>query len=492
VDGDGIETHRIIGIHTTPEDPCSTTGTFEPPGSGTTGIPGTSVVAGGPLIDIIIDRNRIANMGLCGIGPVGFFDLRRILEVISIQNLTITNNNILNTLLRPTAKINAFGAAEHTAGPTVQDVDATGQSTGASNFASVGSINAGSNNPYGAICVPAVENLTIRDNSVTNFGARPGTHANGIFVLNGEGVDISRNRIVESRDWSVTTVQRATGIDGLFGGIVLALVTPPATAGDASDVVSLYESTAAENIKPIYQPGMPALRIEENVVRVPLGQALIAIGFGPFAISNNHFTCGGVVRGTTDRPLAQTVLIANLGTSIEAAADVQWSSVYGVAKNQLADSNPYSFSSTATTARALATSKNGTVLFSNNICQLEARADRQRSITSLIILSLDHLSFTGNNCWVDAFGAAESNTNFDAYIDALLVGGTINVTANRFQESLSSVAVSGITIGVANITSQNISTYCLLVKGKTGLTVDSPNITLVGTVSPGFCDRLNF
>jgi hypothetical protein len=62
------------------------------------------------------------------------------------------------------------------------------------------------------------------------------------------------------------------------------------------------------------------LRIEESVVRVALGLALAAIGFGPFAIADNHFSCGGAVRGTTVRPLAQTVQIANLGTAIEAAA----------------------------------------------------------------------------------------------------------------------------------------------------------------------------
>jgi Family of unknown function (DUF6519) len=494
VDSEGIDTRRIIGLHTIHEDPCSNTGTLDPPGSGTTGIPGTSIVAGGPLIDITIDRNRIANMGLCGIGPVGFFDLLRIFEVISIENLTITNNSIRDTLLRSAARLNTFGADPETTTPDGQQPAASlGQLTDADSFSSVGSINSGSANPYAAICVPAVQNLVIRDNAVTNFGARPGIQANGIFVLNGEGVDISRNQILETRDWNASAFERATNSNALFGGIILALVTPPAIGGDASGTVFANQSAAASFIKPIYQSGMPALRIEENVVRIALGQALVAVGFGPFAISNNHFSCGGTVHGSSAQPLAQTVLIANLGASIEAAADTQWSGLYGIAKNQFADSNPYSFSNAGATARALATSRNGTVLFSNNICQLEGRADRQRSITSLFILSLDHVTFTGNNCWVDALGtvAAQANLNFDAYFDAMIAAGTVNVTANRFQEALYSVAVSGITVGIANITSQNISTYCLLIKGNAGLTVDSPNVALVGAVAPGFCERLN-
>ena len=85
VDANGHETGTIIGVTTVHEDPCSTTGTLEPPRSSTIGTQGTGLVAGGPLVDITIDRNRISNMGLCGIGPVGLFDLRRIFEIISIR-----------------------------------------------------------------------------------------------------------------------------------------------------------------------------------------------------------------------------------------------------------------------------------------------------------------------------------------------------------------------------------------------------------------------
>src|SRR5438552_2628607 len=61
-------------------------------------------------------------------------------------------------------------------------------------------------------------------------------------------------------------------------------------------------------------------------------------------------------------------------------------------------------------------SSNGTVLFTNNICQLEARVDRQRSITSVTIISTDNLIFSNNQLWFDS-------ATIGAFFDALLAAG---------------------------------------------------------------------
>ena len=155
------------GTTITVPGPCDTTGTLQVPGTpGTQG--GGSIVAGGRLLNIQINRNRIRNSGLCGIGPVGFFDLVQELEVITIENLTITANTILRSLLStcaiPQQGISIFG--------------------------------------YGAICVPDVLNIVIRDNNITDFGEQPGDDVCGIFILHGEMVEISRNHVLETRDWS--------------------------------------------------------------------------------------------------------------------------------------------------------------------------------------------------------------------------------------------------------------------------------------------------
>ncbi len=494
VDGNGLETGTTVGVTTVQEDPCSTTGTLEPPSSSTTGTQGTSIVAGGLLLDIVIDRNRISNMGLCGIGPVGLFDLVRIFEVISIENLTITNNIIRNTVLRSTAALNTFGshASQETYTSSSQNTssdtaaDPTGFTTSGANLSSVQPITSGSASPYAAICVPDVENLVIRDNAITNFGATPGVGASGIFVLNGEMVDISRNQVLETRDWNAAALEAGPTSASVNGGIVLALVTPPMLP-DSSPAQGVFSSESAATSKNpfgggIYEPGLPAVRIEENVVRVALGYGLAAIGYGPFAISNNHFTCGGMVRGR-GLPIAQTVLILNLGAAIETAASLRMSDIYSHSTGLATGANPYTYSSQASASRAFAASNNGTVLFSNNICQLEARADRQRSITSIAIMSVDHLTFTGNHSWIDT-------QTFDAYLDALLIAGSLNVSNNRFQESPISVLASGITAGVVNITAQNISTFCLLVYGATNFTIDQFNLALISMTAPDLCASL--
>jgi hypothetical protein len=495
VDDNGLETIRTIGVNTMHEDSCSTTGTLEPPSSSTIATQGFSIVASGPLVDIVIDRNRISNMGLCGIGPIGLFDLLRIFEVISIENLTITSNTIRNTVLRSTTALNTFGSLTSQESFTTSSgqyaasdsqANLYGSAADQGNFASAQPVTSGTASPYAAICVPAVENLVIRDNAIFNFGAHPGVGANGIFVLNGEMVDISRNQVLETRDWSAASLEAGTTSANLHGGIVLALVTPPRLPDSTVEKGVLTGETAASSAnifaKAIYEPGMPALRVEENVVRVALGQALLAIGFGPFAISNNHFTCGGMVRGR-GTPLAQTVLILNLGTSIETAGSLKMMDIYSYATGQSTSTNPYAFSNQGIASRAFAASSNGAVLFSNNICQLEARADRQRSVTSIAILSLDHLTYTGNHSWIDT-------ATFDAYFDAVLIAASVNVTSNRFQESPISVLASGITAGLVNITSQNISTFCLLVKGAPSFTIDQSNLALINLTLPGFCDSL--
>ena len=442
LDANGDDTGTTVGITTTPEDPCSTTGTLQTPTETGSTNPGGTIVADGLLIDIWIDRNRISGMGLCGIGPIGFFDLLKTLEMIFIENLTITANTINDTLLRPFTAFNAFGTTS-----------------------SLSSVNSVSAMPYGVICAPSVENLVIRDNAITNFGAQPGIRANGIFVLNGEMVEISRNQILETRDWNADPSEAQSASAALHGGIILEIVTPPALSTPAK-TGSFFQL--------LFEPGLPALRIEENVVRVPLGQALVALGFGPFAISNNHFTCGGTIlgRGT---PIAQTVLILNLGTAIEAAAASKPSDAY---KDKLGSYS--SFNQTGAN-EGFASSSNGTVLFTNNICQLEARVDRQHSFTSVAILTPDHLTFSNNHCWIDS-------TAIEVFVDALLLGGTINVTSNRFQESKASVFLSGWTFGGLNITSQNISTFCLLVEG--GTVLNNNNLALIDSFQQGFCDKL--
>ena len=414
VDANGGNTLQWAGVLISDEGDDCCPGSLQPPGTTT----GGTVVAGGLLTNIYIHRNRIRNMGLCGIGPVGFFDLLATLEIITIDGLNISGNSITQTVLRAVATI----------------TDQQSKSLG-----------------YGAVCVPDVVNLIVRDNTITDFGQRPGARVCGILVVHGETIEISRNQILETRDWAEPINDDTSS--GARGGIVIVLGTPPSfsRALDAS----LWNDTNRAAIAasaldtPIYEPGLPAVRIQQNVVRVPLNYALEILGFGPFEIANNHLACGGLVRPSATRAIAQTVLILNLGTAIETARPAALpSDVYKNSQSANSSAGAVGFQNISS----------GSVTFTGNVCQLEARASRQAELTSVFIFTPDHLIFSNNHCWLDA-------QRLSLILDAFILGGSLNVIGNRFQESVGSVLFSGITAGNINVTGQNISTYCLFVLG---------------------------
>ena len=259
--------------------------------------------------------------------------------------------------------------------------------------------------------MPDVEHLVIRDNNITDFGREPGDPVCGIFVLHGEMVEISRNHVLETRDWTAGRSQAPAS--GLRGGIVLLAVTPP-TFKAANAFTGASETTAS--LSPVYLPGLPALRVEHNSVRVSLGHALAAAGFGPFSIVNNHLATGGTV-ATEGRALAETVLLLNLSPSIE-------SQTLGGTFSQLGKGN-FTFASNASRGGLPAC---GAVIFTNNTCQLEARLSGRRTFASIMIFALDDLVFGHNACWLDG-------RPLTASVDALLAAGSLQVTSNRFQEA---------------------------------------------------------
>jgi hypothetical protein len=438
VDANGTDTGTIIGVIILPEDPCSNGGTLQVPIT-VPGTPGSKVVAGGLLVNVQIDRNRIRNTGLCGIGPVGFFSLAKELEVISIENLTIAANSISSTLLRTII------------GDQLQTVAAIG---------------------YGAISLTDTANLIIRDNSITDFGARPGASVCGIFLLHGEMVEITGNHVLETRDWSQASASASTSTGGARGGIVVIMATPPSFT--ATPAASSWSNAAGLSsvATPTYLPSLPALRLENNTVRVPLGETLAAAGIGAFAIQNNHFSCGGTV-SLQGRPIASTVLILNLGASIESAPG-KFSSLNGAT-----DTGTFS-----SVGQPVLTSKStGAVLFTGNVCQLEATASKQQTFASVAVLTMDHLSFADNHCWIDGPVAT-------AFLDGLLAARTLQITSNRFQEAPGfSVLASGVTVATINIATQNLSTYCLFNLGTAKL-LDVNNVAIIDLAAEDFCAGL--
>jgi len=428
LNADGVDTGVLTGVVMTPKDDCATAISNQIPGTISSGGGKATVVAASRLINVTIARNRIRDMGLCGIGPVGFFDLAAAVEAISLENLTIAGNTIERSLNWPLAE-NAFG--------------------------------------YGAICVPDVKVLRIFDNAITDFGATPGAaHAWGILVLLAELAEISRNRVLETRDFALASSDAKEEAGGR-GGIAIVGAAPlsfTSTASNASwtPADSAPSSFVPAAVAPAFEPGLPALRIDNNVVRIPAGLALKAVGLGPFSILGNHFATGGPARISGSLP-ATTVLLLNIGAAIEFdQAFYKYAELYATKQASASHFSP----------ATLAASTNGTVLFANNVCQLEARANGQRGFSSVLVASLDHAQFANNVCWID--GPRERI----APVDAVVLAVTVQANSNRFQESPTSVLASALTYGLMNVTSLNLSTFKVL-----ALAADASKLGAVDNVS---------
>jgi hypothetical protein len=418
----------------------------------------TTPVAGAPLSDIRIDGNRIHEMGRNGIGVDAFFDLEGYDEMISVKGLTITGNDIRRCLNRPFDDI------------PDNMVDSMS---------------------YGGIALADVEDLTIRDNTIEDNGADYLQALCGIFLLHGEGVEISRNRIANNGPFSLAD-------NGAYMAYKsrLANGAKPGRRGGINIVYAIapYFHSAPGNIEsatPIPFPaGRPAVKIHDNIVSVPLGQALSLCALGPVTVLGNQFTSLGVVQNQNSPSFwAATVGILNLGLSNElwfqllAFDAVRQGQVkapsQAVASEDTALAVPGPGLDDAKLGQYLA---NGNVLFCNNQCQLNLlEAGQTLALTSVAILSLDDVGFLGNQCDCELF---------DDFViaQAAVFGASVRVSGNRFKEPLPRAIWSAMTFGLLNTTTDNQSTHCLLVRG--GRVVTNSNLEVVNaSASTDLCGR---
>jgi len=402
--------------------------------------PNTRTTSAGDLYDILIERNRIFNMGLNGIGVVGFFVLDTVDEFISVHRLLIEGNDIRRCLNRtlmdiPQQMLNAMG--------------------------------------YGGISLADVDELVIRDNFINDNGPDFREPICGIFVLHGEGMEISRNHIrnngakpAASRETALSAKQgRRGGINIVYALAPVVPIVLPATS-----------ITTGGTIVPA-QAGFPALKVHDNVVSVPLGQALNVTALGNVSVLDNQFTSHNANRRESPTFIASTVFILNLGLSNElylqllAFSMLNKGQVNPVGQTGLDDSGVGKFL------------VNGNVLFANNQCTLDA-VERGLSLafSSILIFSLDDVGFHSNQC--------DCNLLDDFVIAQAILGGiSVRASDNRFKEGLFNALFSAITLGLFNTTTDNQSTHCLWIIGSPNLTVDHSNVSLVMLNNRGACCR---
>ncbi|MCB1852636.1 MAG: hypothetical protein KDI83_17965 [Gammaproteobacteria bacterium] len=382
-----------------------------------TGSNRTVMLSAGALYDIRIERNRIRDMGLAGIGVAGFFDLAQQDQLISVVGLAILGNEISGCLRRELAPI-----AE-----TMRDY-------------------AG----YGAVTLADVEQLRFHDNQILDNGPDHQYPVCGLFLLHGEGLDICRNRILNTGAKSEADPQDA--LPGRRGGIVIVYALP-----------GLVELEIGGKLYP-RQGGEPAARIHDNIVSQPLGQALYLQALGPVSVQGNQLTSRGLSGDLQDPSFwASTVWILNLGMSNELY--LQTLGFSGVTADPLdlatLPEGEEGFLPVAqpglddyALGQYLA---NGNLLFSGNQVLTDLmELELSYAVSSVLLLSLDDVSVQDNQF--------DCEFLIDLMVTNLICAGTtLRINNNRFKESLFYAPFSWIGLGlIFNNASDNQSTHCFL------------------------------
>jgi hypothetical protein len=379
-------------------------------------------------------------MGMNGIGVVAFFNLSAQDEFISVEGLRILGNEIRGCLRRPIAAI-----------PAVM-LNAMG---------------------YGGISLADVENLVLHHNEIEDNGPSHIEPVCGIFVLHGEGIDISDNRILNNgaKNQEPSTSAKT----GRRGGINIVLAVAPTVPTPIAG--QLYPN----------QNGVPAAKIHDNIVSQPLGRALWLSALGSVSVLDNHFTSRGVTGSAS--VVAATVYIQNLGLSNEYYA--QLTNFSGVLHGSPSVKAPSIDGEAVLLPRPGLDDKrrgqylaNGNVLFNDNRCDLNLlETGTGFVLSSVFITSLDDIGFADNQC--------DANLLDDyVIVQAYLFGTSVRMADNRLKEGLYNALYSGITIGYFNATTNNQSTHCILVYGLlAALKVDSGNKALVQAFSANYCDQ---
>jgi hypothetical protein len=401
--------------------------------------------AADPVQNVCIERNRILATGLDGIGVAGFFDLREADEFISVRRLQILDNQIVGCLRSAAPPIE----------PAMKD--------------SMG---------YGGIALADVSDLEVRDNVIEQNGANNPQPVCGIFILHGEGVEISGNRILANggrpRVLPTKLLLGKVG-SGRLGGIQIVFAVAPVAV--SADTVQNIAAFAAVQVRVPEPAGPAALDVHHNIVHSPVGSALFATALGPVSVSDNHLSSGAVIDPGHPSVLAPGVaFVFNLGVSNEAyAQQILFASTASAPK----------ITSGMDDLRIGGRLVNGNIIFANNQCSLDLlEAGRSGAFASLTLASLDDVAVQNN----------QSDCNLGLRDDfmvtnAFVMAASTRVSGNRFKEGLFQSAYSAMTTAILNTTNGNQSTHCLSVKGPNALLNSAPNTVLVNAMPGHQCEQ---
>jgi hypothetical protein len=389
------------------------------------------------VYDVSIEDNMILNMGLSGIGVPAFFKSEKVAIMFGVEDLTVYLNRI-----------------ERCAHLTTDEDEAAGDM-----LEEVG---------FGGVVLAACENAAIQENRIENNGKSQLEPVCGILILYGGKIDVSNNRIINNGPRTFADDEDAKR--GLRGGIVIKM-------GFRQILNKVFDREL------LFPDGVPAVKVHNNIVTHPFGQALFIMALGPVSVIGNHLTSQGAdYRVNSYSLLAGAVFILNLGVSKDLIAAFLLQGF-----RYLAAAGPTTFNSAVTRrAPAIGTTvsglvgllqrilylPSGNVLFANNQTTLDLRqTDPNFAFSAQTIASLDDIAYNSNQ--------SECTSLLDfLYTDVALLGVTIRANDNRFQEGLTVTLNSLFSFGFMNMASTNQATHCLQVFGVPAFTQAPANNVL--------------
>jgi hypothetical protein len=392
------------------------------------------------ISDIVIADNRIEGMSTNGISAVTVLGLADEslpeIEGIYIERNVITGNlknlaaNILNSTPLPLTASTFFMRIQL---PRI---------------------------PFGGIVLATATEAHIRDNAIINNATGTATGVlpiNGVFVLNGDSIDIDGNRILGNGVRAPAREPPFVRV-GPRAGIAVMLCGTSTASGPTSTIPNLVDFLTNSTSNP--DDGGVSLRVTNNTVNHPEGRALIAIATGPVHIEGNYLASQGNAGGDSTSEQFQVgdlVYVQNLGGPWERfQLDANESDAFQnftmpvnampTLLNQISES-PYRY-----------IGDGGGVLFNNNQTVLDWTVQRRPTVAGaplaffpVVLATLDHLGMLGNqmSLRIDNVPANlpsplpdDPEVTEPVLSHLLALAMTLKVELNRFSENVKSVFLS--------------------------------------------------
>ncbi len=405
------------------------------------------------LYDVRIERNRIAGMGLSGIGIAPL--PAEILELIAARKGVQLSPLILFLVVYGNPVIGLAIADNRITGCLRNPFE--GMLRDVSQLRGVGGVSLG-----------LVEDVSITGNQIEGNGTSHVDPVCGVFVAIAEELSIEGNRI--AGNGPLVASSDATKLQpGMRGGVVVGLAS-------ATSVAGAFTSGAAA----LTASQRPAARIHHNVVDQPAGQALTLLAFGPVAVTDNSLSSELSGPRAVDR-VAGTVLLFNLGgvqslgggTDLATdTASITEATTLSVRRRAYAEFEREEF--------VYRVMPGGYTRFDGNQVRTGAW---NTSRSCQFIVSLDDLSYQGNQAMSYRTGALFAN--------AYLGGATVRACGNRLAERGEATQMSLYSLAVRmNDTSLNQGDHCIV---STDMNAAMPEVHVGNQVlNPGaLCRSLN-